>query len=310
MYLSHYKLSQKPFDISPDPAFLWLGEKHREGLATLRYGILQNKGFLMITGDVGIGKTALIRTLQKEMDAHIILITIPDPSLTLMDFYNVMADELGMRRTFVNKGAFLIAFKHLVLKAAAAQKRLLIIIDEAHRLTDELLEEIRLLSNIDWGGQVLISTFLVGQLELKELIARPANRAFRQRIGVSYELFPLTVEETKHYIAHRLGVAGSRRIIFTPNAVREVHRLTRGYPRLINIVCDHALLLGFGAGYERIGSEIVRDCSRDLTVALDIEDLPDRKELVAAADQAVAAKAEAEEVKPVRSRRYGWVLAS
>ena len=119
MYLSHYKLKKKPFDISPDPDFLWLGEKHQEGLATLKYGILQNKGFLMISGDVGTGKTALIRAIEKEVQAQIIVITIPDPSLNLMDFYNVMASELNMGRSFDSKGAFLIEFKKLILKAAS-----------------------------------------------------------------------------------------------------------------------------------------------------------------------------------------------
>ncbi|RPI69095.1 MAG: hypothetical protein EHM38_07895, partial [Geobacteraceae bacterium] len=118
MYLSYYNLVKKPFDISPNPEFLWLGEKHREGLATLKYGILENKGFLMITGDVGTGKTALIRAIENEIQAKIIVVTIPDPSLSLMDFYNVMAAELNMGRSFENKGGFLIEFKKLILKAA------------------------------------------------------------------------------------------------------------------------------------------------------------------------------------------------
>jgi general secretion pathway protein A len=247
---------------------MWLGEKHREGLATLKYGLLQNKGFLMITGDVGTGKTALIKAIEKEIEAHIMLITIPDPSLSLLEFYNVMANELGMNRTFDSKGAFLIEFKRLVLKAAAAHRYVLMIIDEAHRLTSELLEEIRLLSNIDLGGQVLVSTFLVGQLELKELISKTENRAVRQRISVAYELLPLTFEETEQYISHRLHVSGSKSPIFTPEAIRVVHARSFGYPRLINIICDHALVTGFVSGAKTIGPEIIEECCNELRITL------------------------------------------
>jgi general secretion pathway protein A len=268
VYLLHYKLKKKPFDISPDPDFLWLGEKHQEGLATLKYGILQNKGFLMITGDVGTGKTALIRAIEKAVQAHIIVISIPDPSLSLMDFYNVMASELNMGRSFNSKGAFLVEFKKLILQAASTHQRVLMIVDESHRLNSALLEEIRLLSNIDLGGQVLINTFFVGQLEFKSLIAAPENRAVRQRITVSYELLPLSLAETQQYIAHRLKVAGATRPIFTPEAIRLVHDQSRGYPRLINIICDHALILGFSAGVDHIDQKIITECGVDLKIAI------------------------------------------
>ena len=268
MYLSYYKLNKKPFDISPNPEFLWLGEKHREGLATLKYGILQNKGFLMIIGDVGTGKTALIRAIENEIQAKIIVVTIPDPSLSLMDFYNVMAAELNMGRSFENKGGFLIEFKKLILKAASTHQRVLMIIDESQRLNSALLEEIRLLSNIDLGGNVLINTFFVGQLEFKALIARNENRAVRQRITVSYELAPLTVDETPQYIGHRLKVAGASRPIFTPEAIRLIHSYSKGYPRLINIICDHALMSGYSREVDRIDEKIIKECGRELKVAI------------------------------------------
>ncbi len=268
MYLSHFGLSKKPFDISPDPAFLWLGEKHREGLATLKYGILQNKGFLMITGEVGTGKTALIRAIEKEIQAKMIIVAIPDPSLSLMDFYNIMASELHMGRSFESKGGFLIEFKQLILKVGATQQRVLMIIDESQRLTSALLEEIRLLSNIDLGGKVMINTFFVGQPEFKALLARDENRAVRQRITVSYELSPLTVGETPEYIEHRLIVAGASRPIFTSEAIRLVHSYSQGYPRLINIICDHALMSGYASGSDRIGEKILQECGNDLKIAI------------------------------------------
>jgi general secretion pathway protein A len=268
MYLTYYNLAKKPFDISPNPEFLWLGEKHREGLATLKYGILQNKGFLMITGDVGTGKTALIRAIEKEIQAKIIVVPIPDPNLSLMDFYNIMAAELNMGRSFENKGGFLIEFKKLILKAASSHQRVLIIIDESQRLTSALLEEIRLLSNIDLGGNVLINTFFVGQSEFKALIARSENRAVRQRITVSYELAPLTADETQEYIGHRLKVAGASRPIFTPKAIRLIHSYSKGYPRLINIICDHALMSGYSRGVDRIDEKIIKECGDELKVAI------------------------------------------
>ena len=268
MYLSHYKLDKKPFDISPNPEFLWLGEKHREGLAILKYGILENKGFLMITGDVGTGKTALIRAIENELQAKIIVITIPDPSLSLMDFYNIMAAELNMGRSFENKGGFLIEFKKLILKLASSHQRVLIIIDESQRLTSALLEEIRLLSNIDLGGKVLINTFFVGQLEFKALIARSENLAVRQRITVSYEISPLTADETPKYIWHRLKVGGASRPIFTPEAIGLIHGYSRGYPRLINIICDHALMSGYSRGVDRIDEKIIKECGDELRVAI------------------------------------------
>ena len=268
MYLSHYKLDKRPFDISPNPEFLWLGEKHKEGLATLKYGVLQKKGFLMITGDVGTGKTALIRAIERAIQAHIIVVSIPDPSLSLMDFYNVMASELNMGRSFESKGEFLIEFKKLILKAASSHQRVLMIIDESHRLTSELLEEIRLLSNIDLGGNVLINTFFVGQSEFKALLARSENRAVRQRITVNYELSPLTVGETQQYIGHRLKVAGASRPIFTPEAIRLIHAYSHGYPRLINIICDHALMSGFAIGVDRIDEGIIKECGDELKVTI------------------------------------------
>ena len=216
MYLTHFDLKKKPFDISPDPEFLWLGEKHREGLAILKYGILENKGFLLITGDVGTGKTALIRAIEKELEARAIVVTIPDPGMTLMDFYNFVAAELNMDRSFTNKGDFLIHFKRVILKAFSAYRRVLLIIDESQRLNHELMEEIRLLSNIDLAGKVLINVFFVGQTEFREILARNENRAVRQRISVSYLALKIGGEFSRqigggHFLATTRILAGPQR---------------------------------------------------------------------------------------------------
>jgi general secretion pathway protein A len=268
MYLSHYGLKKKPFDISPDPEFLWLGEKHREGLAILKYGILENKGFLLITGDVGTGKTALIRAIEKELQTRAIVVTIPDPGMTLMDFYNYMAAELNMDRSFTNKGDFLIHFKRLILTAFASYRRVLLIIDESQRLNHDLMEEIRLLSNIDLSGKVLINIFFVGQTEFREILARQENRAVRQRITVSYHLAPLTEEEVRQYIDHRLTVAGASRPVFSAEALQAVSQTTQGYPRLINIICDHALMSGYSRGLNQVDADTIRECADELNITI------------------------------------------
>ena len=268
MYLAHYGLKKKPFDISPDPDFLWLGEKHTEGLAVLKYGILENKGFLLITGDVGTGKTALIRAVEKDVGGRAVVVTVPDPSLSLMDFYNFMASELGMERTFAHKGEFLIAFKKILLSAFSAYRRVLLIIDESQRLNTALLEEIRLLSNIDLAGKVLMNIFFVGQTEFRDMLALEENRAVRQRISVSYHIQPLTLEEARQYVTHRLKVAGAAGEVLTPAAVEAVHAGSRGYPRLINIICDHALVSGYSQGVNRIDADIIRECVKELRVTV------------------------------------------
>jgi general secretion pathway protein A len=304
MYLAHYGLKKKPFDISPNPEFLWLGEKHREGLAILKYGILENKGFLLITGDVGTGKTALIRAIEKDLQTRAIVVTIPDPGLSLMDFYNFMAAELNMERSFVNKGDFLIHFKRLILDAFASYRRVLLIIDESQRLNHDLMEEIRLLSNIDLDGKVLINIFFVGQTEFREILSRKENRAVRQRITVSYHLAPLTEEEVQQYISHRLAVAGTTRNIFTAEALKAVSRTTQGYPRLINIICDHALMSGYSQGLKQVDADIIQECANELKIAIGPKPADEQAPPPApATDVRAAAAAETATADPLGSRR-------
>ena len=268
MYLEHYGLKLKPFNISPDPKFLWLGERHREALATLRYGIQENKGFLLLTGDVGTGKTVLINSLIKLVDVEVIVATIPDPGLGLIDFYNILADEFKMGRGFTQKGEFLIHFKKFLIKAYGDQKTVLLIIDEAQRLEHELLDEVRVLSNIDFQGSKLINIFLVGQSELREMLLEERNRPFRQRIAVNYNIEPLNEKETAAFIEHRLKVAGATRKYFTADAMREIHAFSNGFPRLINVMCDHALMSGYSAGLTMIDGGIIKGCAKELQISV------------------------------------------
>jgi general secretion pathway protein A len=268
MYLHHYGLNKMPFDISPDPRFLWLGETHKEALAYLKYGIMGNRRFMVVTGDVGTGKTALIKTIVKIIDFRAIVVTIPDPDLSRLDFYNFLANELNMGRQFNSKGEFLIHFKNFLLQAHHSSKKVLLIIDEAQRLNHDILQEIRFLANIDFGGQILINIFLIGQNEFKAILMEDRNKSVRDRVTASFEVKPLTENEISGYLNHRLRVAGATRPIFTPDAIRTICRHTRGYPRVMNILCDRALLIGFIKGKTTITPAVVEEAAADMSMTI------------------------------------------
>jgi general secretion pathway protein A len=271
MYETHYNLKAMPFQITTDPKFLWLGEKHSEALATLKYGILENKGFLLLTGDVGTGKTALINRLVKMIDVAAIVAKIPDPGLTSLEFFNFLAIEFRMNKKFDSKGEFLIQLKQFLHEAHHSRKKVLLIIDEAQRLNHDLLEQIRLLSNIELQDRKLINIFFVGQTEFNEMLMEDRNRAVRQRITVSYYIEPLTETETRLYIQHRLKIAGATREIFGQDAIREIHDFCGGYPRLINIICDHALLTGYSYDLKSIDKKVILECEQELHIPVEID---------------------------------------
>jgi general secretion pathway protein A len=296
MYLPYYNLKHKPFQISTDPGFLWLGEKHMEALATLRYGVMDNKGFLLLTGDVGTGKTTLINALLKTLGENVLVASIRDPALEPMDFYLLTAHAFGMKREITGKAAFLIQFEQFLNDAFRDKKKVLLIIDEAQRITQELLEEVRLLSNIERNEGKLINIFFVGQVEFNDILLHPVNRPIRQRITVHYNIETLSRRETKQYIRHRLEIArrgdppelahpgqkdsGSMFVqemllpspaeddheIFTNDAMDEIFAFSKGYPRLINIICDRSLLTGFVEETPIITSRQVKECSQELKI--------------------------------------------
>ena len=267
MYLSYYNLTEKPFQINTDPKFLWQGEKHKEALAMLKYGILDNRGFLFLAGDVGTGKTTLINTLTNQLEDQIIVAIVPDPGLEKIDFFNFVAAAFNFNRQFNSKGEFLVYFSNFLHKAHTNNKRVLLIIDESQKLTSELLEEIRLLSNIEKPDAKLINIFFVGQNEFIDILLKPENRALKQRITINYQIDPLTENETEQYIRHRLKVAGSQKNIFTSKAIHEIFAFSGGYPRLINIICDHSLLTGYVKGKKAIDAGIVKECAKELKIS-------------------------------------------
>jgi len=267
MYLSYYKLESKPFQMSTDPDFLWLGEKHKEALATLRYAILENKGILALTGDVGTGKTTLINALIQRLGNDTLAVTIYDPSLEVLDFFNIVSVAFNMGKTFDSKGEFLIYFKRFLKETRARNKKVLLIIDEAQRVSNELLEEVRLLSNLEDEYIRLLNIFFVGQNELIDILKEYKNRSFRQRITLSYHIEPLTLRETEAYIRHRLEIAGAKTHIFSSGSIYEIFSFSNGYPRLINIICDHALLSGYVREIIIITQDIIKECKEELQIS-------------------------------------------
>ncbi len=266
MYLDYYNLKIKPFQITADPKFLWLGEKHKEAMATLRYGIVDNRGFLLLTGEVGTGKTILINRLTTLLDMDTVVATLSDPDLESMDFYNLLADGLKMDRTFVSKGAFLIHLRDFLHQSYAKRQQVLLVIDESQRLNHQLMEDIRVLSNIELHDRKLINIFFVGQQEFNSILMAPQNRALSQRITVRYHIEPLDQKETGSYISHRLKVAGRSKPIFNKSAIKEIFEFSGGIPRLINIISDHALLTGYARGIKQIGDKIITECAEELRI--------------------------------------------
>lgn len=266
MYLDHFNLSEKPFQITPDPRFLWLGEKHQEALATLKYAVLDCKGFLLLTGDVGTGKTTLIKALLNSLDNNTIVATVVDPNLKKLQFFNFLGRIFGLKEVFRQKIDFLSRFTQFLNNAHEEGKTVLLIIDEAQRLSKELLEEIRLLSNIEKEHKKLLNIFFVGQNEFNLLLMQDHSKALRQRITITYQIQPLTETETTQYIDFRLKVAGTQQKIFDDKAIREVFKFSRGYPRLINVICDHALLTAFVRDIKKVPRSMVKECAKELTL--------------------------------------------
>ena len=268
MYRDFYGLVRRPFEMTPDPTFLYLGEAHKEGLATLLYGVQARKGFVLLTGEVGTGKTTLLHALLAQLDPDTLSAFIFNPKLEPLDFFRTLFDEFGIERECRTKAEYLITFNHFLIDRLGRDHPTLLIVDEAQTLSAEMLEEIRLLSNLETPTSKLIQIMLVGQPELWEKLSRPELRQLRQRIVLRHSLRAFTPTETAQYVEERLRLAGyTGKGIFQKSALRQLHQASDGIPRLVNVLCDGALLLGFGREKESLSAGDVREVAADLDLA-------------------------------------------
>jgi len=261
MYLTFFGLNEKPFAITPDPRYLFQSERHVEALAHLQYGINEAGGFVQLTGEVGTGKTTVTRTLLAQAPKNAEIALILNPRMTAPEFLLTICEELGIGVPDGAQGSLkdlVDILSRYLLKAHGSGKRIVLVVDEAQNLAPEVLEQVRLLTNLETNTQKLLQIILIGQPELRELLGRTELRQLAQRITGRYHLNPLSQEESAAYVRYRLAVAGATSDIFTPFALREVHRLSGGVPRLINVICDRALLGAYTQDEHRVAADVVR----------------------------------------------------
>jgi general secretion pathway protein A len=267
MYTSFFGLAEKPFAITPDPRYLYLSERHAEALAHLLYGINESGGFIQLTGEVGTGKTTVVRTLLSRVPHHADVAVILNPRVTPVEFLLTICEELGLAIAEADRDSvkqMVDALNRRLLNAHAEGRRIIVLVDEAQNLSIDVLEQVRLLTNLETPTQKLLQIILIGQPELRELLDRTDLRQLAQRITGRYHLMPLSREETKGYVRHRLHVAGAAEEIFTPGALSELHRLSLGIPRVINVACDRALLGAYTQETKKITASLVRQAAGEV----------------------------------------------
>lgn len=265
MYEEFYGLAHAPFEMTPDPTMLYLGETHREGLATLLYAVQSGKGFLVLTGEVGTGKTTLLHALLSQLDSETPSAFLFNPRLEPLDFFRLVFEDLGIEQTCRNKAEYLLALNEYLIDCMRKGQRALLIIDEAQNLSAEMLEEVRMLSNLETSTSKLVQIMLVGQPELGEMLDCSELRQLKQRISLRHHLRPFDARELDQYVSERLRLAGHvGKEIFKRSARKELLACTGGIPRLINVVCDAALLSGYARGQITLGGDVIRGVAEDL----------------------------------------------
>jgi general secretion pathway protein A len=267
MYLTFFGLNEKPFAITPDPRYLYLSERHAEALAHLLYGINEAGGFVQLTGEVGTGKTTIVRSLLAQTPKNAEIALILNPRMTAPEFLLTICEELGIGVQDSAPGSLkdlVDILSYYLLRAHAAGKRVVLVVDEAQNLSPDVLEQVRLLTNLETNTQKLLQIILIGQPELRELLSRNELRQLAQRITGRYHLNPLSRDETTAYVRHRLRVAGATTDIFAPAALNEVFRLSQGVPRVINVICDRALLGAYSLDRHRVTATLVRNAAAEV----------------------------------------------
>jgi len=266
MYLEFFGISDKPFQITPDTRFLYLTPRHRDGLAHLFYGAEEAGGFILLTGEVGTGKTMLSRSVLEQMPEHVNVALILNPRQSSKELIASICDELNIpyRRSTTSLKYLVDRLNLYLLKQHAQGKRTILVIDEAQNLRAEVLEQIRLLTNLEVATQKLLQIILIGQPELQAILARPELRQLTQRITARFHLTPLSKEETAAYIRHRLQIVGFRGELFSKGAVSMVHKLSGGVPRLVNNICDRSMMGAYGENVHRIDKKLVRKAAGEV----------------------------------------------
>jgi general secretion pathway protein A len=270
MYTQFFNLKQSPFSIAPDPRYLFMSERHREALAHLLYGVGSGGGFVLLTGEIGAGKTTVCRCFMEQIPENCRLAYIFNPKLTVEELLLTICGEFGIELPPHGAGpvsvkAYVDAINRYLLESHAAGKNNVLVIDEAQNLSADVLEQLRLLTNLETSERKLLQIILIGQPELREMLARPELEQLAQRVIARYHLGSLTVEETGHYIAHRLAVAGASGVApFPPNVVAQIHQLTKGVPRRINLLCDRALLGAYVENRQSVNRNIVRKAADEV----------------------------------------------
>jgi general secretion pathway protein A len=266
MYAAHFGLTERPFSLAPDPRYLYLSDAHREALAHLLYGVGEGGSFVQLTGEVGTGKTTVCRALLEQLPADVDVAMIFNPQLTSLELLAAVCDELRVPYPAGTTSLKVLvdALSHALLDAHARKRRTVLIIDEAQNLRARALEEIRLLTNLETTKEKLLQVILIGQPELADHLARRNLRQLAQRVTARYHLRPFSEQEAQKYIQHRMEVAGQRQPIFTKLAMRTAYRLSGGVPRLLNTICDRALLGAYATGQTRVKDAVVRRAAREV----------------------------------------------
>jgi len=265
MYESFFKLTKKPFDLVPNPEFLFMSRSHRRALIHLDYGIHERAGFILLTGEVGSGKTTLIRDLIKKRPAGVLLSKVFNTSVNFEQFLSMVNDDFGLEVQGKDKTMLLRDLNDFLIEQYSLGNKPTLIIDEAQNLKPDLLEDIRMLSNLEADDAKLLQIIIVGQPELRKTLALPSLLQLRQRISINCHLAPLSRQELEEYILHRLEVAGNREAVnFCPGSMDIIYRYSRGIPRLVNIICDFLMLSAFAEETHEIDEDMVRDVIGDL----------------------------------------------
>lgn len=279
MYEAYFGLQENPFSLSPDPQYLYLSPQHREALNCLIYGIGERKGFMAVTGGIGTGKTTLCRALLAGLDGMTASALVFNPALSELELLKTINEEFGIK--LVGRGTkkrYLDGLNAFLMKNFAAGRNAVLLIDEAQNLSHGVLEQIRMLSNLETVREKLIQIILLGQPELRRLLALPSLRQLNERITVRYDLKPLAREDVRRYIEHRLARAGGERLgdSFTAGSYDLIYRKSRGVPRRINAICDRALLIAYGTDTRMIDRRLVRTAIRDIGAGYLAETAPRR----------------------------------